>query len=58
MNKNGDYSNLQHLPNEERVKKENDHAMDEMRYFVSTVLAAETRTFAVYAVERKTGREL
>ena len=42
----------------ERVKKENDHAMDEMRYFVSTVLAAETGAFAVYAVERKTGREL
>jgi PBSX family phage terminase large subunit len=37
----------------ERVKKENDHAMDDMRYFVSTVLGEESRGFAVYSVERK-----
>ena len=37
----------------ERVKKENDHAMDDMRYFVSTVLGEENRGFAVYSVERK-----
>lgn len=37
----------------ERVKKENDHAMDNMRYFVSTVLGKENRGFAVYSVERK-----
>ena len=38
----------------DRVKKEHDHAMDEMRYFVSTVLAKKTDGFAVCAVERRT----
>ena len=37
----------------DRVKKENDHAMDDMRYFVSTVLGAEEDGFAVCSVERK-----
>ena len=37
----------------ERVKKENDHAMDDMRYFVSTVLGEESKGFAVYSVARK-----
>jgi len=37
----------------DRVKKENDHAMDDMRYFVATVLTAEREGFAVAAVERK-----
>ncbi len=37
----------------ERVKKENDHAMDDMRYFVSTVLGEEKSGFAVCSVERK-----
>ena len=37
----------------ERVKKENDHAMDDMRYFVSTVLAREQGGFAACSVERK-----
>ena len=37
----------------DRVKKENDHAMDDMRYFVSTVLAEQTKGFAACSVERK-----
>ena len=37
----------------ERVKKENDHAMDDMRYFVATMLGAKGGGFAVCAVERK-----
>ncbi len=42
---------------QDRVKKENDHAMDDMRYFVSTVLAASGGGFSVCSVERK-GRRL
>lgn len=36
-------------------KKENDHAMDDIRYFVSTVLDRETacNNFASFAIERK-----
>ncbi len=37
----------------DRVKKENDHAMDDMRYFVSTVLGEQKGGFAVCSVERK-----
>ena len=37
----------------DRVKKEHDHAMDDMRYFVSTVLGGETGGFAVCSVERR-----
>ena len=37
----------------DRVKKENDHAMDDMRYFVSTVLKKQEKSFAACAVERK-----
>ncbi len=37
----------------DRVKKENDHAMDDMRYFVSTVLGMQTGGFAACSVERK-----
>ena len=37
----------------DRVKKEHDHAMDDMRYFVSTVLGKKEWGFAVYSVERK-----
>ena len=37
----------------DRVKKENDHAMDDMRYFVATVLGEKETGFAVCAVERK-----
>ena len=37
----------------DRVKKENDHAMDDMRYFVSTVLGQEQSGFAACSVERK-----
>ena len=37
----------------ERVKKEHDHAMDDMRYFVSTVIGEQESGFAVCSVERK-----
>ena len=37
----------------DRVKKEHDHAMDDMRYFVSTVLGRQQGSFAVCSVERK-----
>ena len=37
----------------DRVKKEHDHAMDDMRYFVSTVLGRKERGFAACTVERK-----
>jgi len=39
--------------NHDRVKKENDHAMDDMRYFVATVLNRQKTGFAVCAVDRK-----
>lgn len=35
------------------VKKENDHAMDDIRYFVSTCLGAETESFFAIAAERQ-----
>ena len=38
----------------DRVKKEHDHAMDDMRYFVSTVLGKKQGGFTACAVERKT----
>ena len=38
---------------QDRVKKEHDHAMDDMRYFVATTLAQEPGGFAVCSVERK-----
>ncbi len=37
----------------DRVRKEHDHAMDDMRYFVSTVLKEATVGFAACAVARK-----
>ena len=37
----------------DRVKKEHDHAMDDMRYFVSTVLGKRETGFAVCSVERR-----
>lgn len=37
----------------DRVKKENDHAMDDMRYFVATVLKKAEPVFAACTVERK-----
>jgi len=37
----------------DRVKKENDHAMDDMRYFVATVLKSPSVGFAACTVERK-----
>ena len=38
---------------QDRVKKEHDHAMDDMRYFVATMLGTERGGFAVCSVERK-----
>jgi len=38
----------------DKVRKENDHAMDDMRYFVATVLGEKRAGFAACAVERKT----
>ena len=38
---------------QERVKKENDHAMDDMRYFAATVLGGQGGAVAAVAVERK-----
>ena len=37
----------------DRVKKEHDHAMDDMRYFAATVLGEKQGGFVVCAVERK-----
>ena len=37
----------------DRVRKEHDHAMDDMRYFVATVLGERQSGFAAYSVERK-----
>jgi hypothetical protein len=37
----------------DRVRKEHDHAMDDMRYFVSTVLKENHTGFAACAVQRK-----
>ena len=37
----------------DRVKKEHDHAMDDMRYFVSTVLGESSAGFVACAVERR-----
>ncbi len=42
--------------NHDRVKKEHDHAMDDMRYFVSTVLQKEGCGFLACTVERNTGK--
>ena len=37
----------------DRVKKEHDHAMDDMRYFLSTVLTKREGGFTAYTVERR-----
>ena len=37
----------------DRVKKTHDHAMDDMRYFVSTVLGEQKSGFVACTVERK-----
>ena len=39
----------------DRVKKEHDHAMDDMRYFTATVLKAREAGFAACAVARRRG---
>lgn len=41
-------------PAGDRVKKEHDHAMDEMRYFAATVAAKRESAFAAYTVTRRT----
>ena len=38
---------------QDKVRKEHDHAMDDMRYFVSTVLGRKQGGVAAWAVERK-----
>lgn len=40
----------------DKVKKEHDHAMDDMRYFVSTVLGKRDMGFVACSVERKSTR--
>ena len=40
-------------PARDRVRKEQDHAMDDMRYFAATVLGRREAGFRAYAVERK-----
>ena len=42
---------------QDRVKKEHDHAMDDMRYFVATVLKQQVADFTALSVERKSGKE-
>lgn len=37
----------------DRVRKEHDHAMDDMRYFAATVLGASAPVFAAQSVERR-----
>ena len=37
----------------DRVRKEHDHAMDDMRYFVSTVIGRQQTAFVACSVERK-----
>ena len=37
----------------DRVRKEHDHAMDDMRYFVSTVLGSKSAGFTACTVERR-----
>ena len=37
----------------DKVRKEHDHAMDDMRYFVSTVLGEKSTGFTAWTVERK-----
>ena len=39
--------------NKDRVKKENDHAMDDMRYFAATVLRRGQVGVSAYSVERR-----
>ena len=38
---------------QDKVRKEHDHAMDDMRYFAATVLGEKTAGFAACSVERK-----
>ena len=38
--------------NQDRVRKEHDHAMDDMRYFAATVLGEKQASFAACSVVR------
>ncbi|MBQ2927667.1 MAG: PBSX family phage terminase large subunit [Oscillospiraceae bacterium] len=49
----GEYVWEQGTGSQDRVRKEHDHAMDDMRYFVSTVLGEKKSGFAAYSVERR-----
>lgn len=40
----------------DKVKKEHDHAMDDMRYFVSTVLGKTEKAITAFAVDRNSGK--
>ena len=37
---------------QDKVRKEHDHAMDDMRYFVTTILCEDRTPFAACSVER------
>ena len=39
--------------NQDRVRKEHDHAMDDMRYFAATVLGEKQASFAACSVARR-----
>ena len=45
-------------PGRDRVRKENDHAMDDMRYFAATVLGRRQGGFAACTVERRSEKIL
>ena len=46
------------LKGEDVPVKENDHAMDDIRYFVTTILNGGERGFAAFAADRRTGCEV
>ncbi len=48
-----DYVWDQKSTEKDKVRKENDHAMDDMRYFAATVLGGKREGFAARAVERR-----
>ena len=41
---------------QDKVKKEHDHAMDDMRYFVTTVLRPDNTPFAACSAARQTNK--
>ena len=46
------------LKGEDVPVKENDHAMDDIRYFVTTILNSGSDTGFVFAADRRTGCEV